>query len=287
MTCNQNTVMSEPNKAAEVKTESKDKKRKKLFRKRQKLVKKLKISVPIPEGLRKSWEREKKMKLRRKLRKVKKLKLLPEKRNKQAERIKNYEKEYHDLKESEAKDSLKARSEGNFYKPADAKVMVVIRIRGINRISPKVKKVLQLFRLLQIHNAVFVKVNKATMNMLQLIQPYVAFGYPTVSTIRSLLYKRGFAKIRHRPGAISRVPIMSNEFIERHLRRHGVETIEDIAHEIYTVGSHFKEVSNFLWPFKLNCPRGGYRGRKRRHFNEGGSYGNWEHHINKMVERML
>ena len=26
-------------------------------------------------------------------------------------------------------------------------------------------------------------------------------------------------------------------------------------HEIYTVGPHFKEASNFLWPFKLSSAR--------------------------------
>ncbi|ETO12831.1 60S ribosomal protein L7 [Reticulomyxa filosa] len=168
------------------------------------------------------------------------------------------------------------------------KIMVVFvcdALNSINRISPKVKKVLQLFRLLQIHNATFVKVNKATINMLQLIQPYVAYGYDY--TIRGLVYKRGFAKIRHRPGAISRIPIMSNDFIEKHLGKYKIQTIEDIVHEIYTVGPHFREVSNFLWPFKLNCPRGGYRLRKRRHFNEGGSYGNWENYINNFFNNTI
>lgn len=28
--------------------------------------------------------------------------------------------------------------------------------------------------------------------------------------------------------------------------------MEDIIHEIFTVGPNFKEVNNFLWPFKLN-----------------------------------
>ena len=34
--------------------------------------------------------------------------------------------------------------------------------------SPKVKKVLQLFRLRQINNGVFIKLNKATTNMLRI-----------------------------------------------------------------------------------------------------------------------
>jgi 60S ribosomal protein uL30 len=256
-------------------------------RKAERLKKKLKISVPVPEGLKKSWEREARVKARRKKLREETIKKLPEKRAKQADRIEKFEEEYRKLKETQQQDILKSRLEGNFFKTADPKVMVVVRIRGINRISPKVKKVLHLFRLLQLHNAVFIKVNKATTNMLKLIQPYVAYGYPNVSTIRSLIYKRGFAKIRHRPGSISRVPIMSNAFIQQHLGRYGIETVEDMVHEIFTVGPNFRSVTNFLWPFKLNCPRGGYRGRKRRHYNEGGSYGNWENHINNMVIRML
>lgn len=42
--------------------------------------------------------------------------------------------------------------------------------------SPKVRKVLQLFRLLQINNGVFVKLNKATMNMIRIIEPYITYG---------------------------------------------------------------------------------------------------------------
>merc|ERR1712130_357245 len=180
-----------------------------------------------------------------------------------------------------------ARLNGNFFKDEDPKIAIVVRIRGINRVSPKVRKVLQLFRLLQIHNAVFIKLNKATINMLKLVQPYVAYGYPNVETIRKLVYKRGFAKIRHRPGAISRIPIMDNELIEKHLGKYGIETEEDIVDQIYTCGPYFREASNFLWPFKLTSPRGGYRGRKRRHFLEGGTYGNWERFINFFVKKML
>merc|ERR1711933_629961 len=228
------------------------------------LKKKLTLSVPVPEGLKKAW-----------------------KRKKQALRIEAYEKEYIQIKTEKQENIKNARLNGNFFKAEDPKVAIVIRVRGINRVSPKVRKVLHLFRLLQIHNAVFIKMNKATINMLKLIQPYIAYGYPSVETIRSLIYKRGFAKIRHRPGAISRIPIMSSDLIGKHLGKYGIETIEDMVHEISTVGPNFSKVVNFLWPFKLNCPRGGYRGRKRRHFLEGGTYGNWERHIQNLCRRML
>lgn len=245
------------------------------------------LSVPVPEGLRKAWElknRHKQYEMRK--REVFKRMML-KKRKKQAERIRSYHQKYQRLEEEKKGKILAARKDGNFFKPKDAHFAIVIRIRGINAISPKVRKVLEIFRLLQIHNAVFVKLNKATTNMLKLIQPYVAFGYPKVETVRKLVYKRGYAKIRHRPGSISRIPIMDNELILEHLGKYGMETVEDIVDQIVTAGTHFQQATNFLWPFKLNSPRGGYRGGKRNHYLEGGTYGNWEHKIDSMVLRML
>merc|ERR1712189_133019 len=59
---------------------------------------------------------------------------------------------------------------------AEAKLGFVMRIRGINQVSPKVKKALQLLRLRQINNGVFIRLNKATLNMLRLVEPYIAWG---------------------------------------------------------------------------------------------------------------
>lgn len=39
------------------------------------------------------------------------------------------------------------------------------------------------------------------------------------------------------------------------LGKYGITCIEDLIHEIYTVGPAFKQASNFLWPFKLSCAR--------------------------------
>ena len=50
----------------------------------------------------------------------------------------------------------------------------VIRIRGINGVSPKVQKVLQLIHLHQIFQGNFVKLSKASTNMLRIVEPYIA-----------------------------------------------------------------------------------------------------------------
>lgn len=53
-----------------------------------------------------------------------------------------------------------AKAAGGFYVEPEPRVALVVRIRGINDLHPKTRKVLQLLRLRQIHNAVFVKINK-------------------------------------------------------------------------------------------------------------------------------
>lgn len=154
-------------------------------------------------------------------------------------------------------------------------------ISSINKIAPKPRKILQLLRLLQINNAVFVKVTKATSEMLRLVGPYITWGEPNLKTIRELVYKRGYGKINKQ-----RIPLTDNAIVEEHLGKFGIISLEDIIHELATVGPNFKQVSNFLWPFKLSNPTGGFRERKFKGFVEGGDLGDREENINKLVRQM-
>ena len=47
---------------------------------------------------------------------------------------------------------------------------------SVNKIAPKPRKILQLLRLLQINNGIFIKVNRATEQMLKLVEPYITYG---------------------------------------------------------------------------------------------------------------
>ena len=68
--------------------------------------------------------------------------------------------------------------------------------------------------------------------------------------------------------------------------KYGIICMEDLIHEIYTVGPNFKYAANFLWPFKLNTPNGGWR-RKYNHFNDGGDFGLREDGVNPLLRRMV
>jgi len=132
-----------------------------------------------------------------------------------------------------------------------------------------------------LHNGVFVKLNKATINMIRKVEPYVAYGYPSQKTISKLIYKRGFGKVNG-----SRIPLTDNAIVESVLGKNGLVSVEDLIHEITTVGSHFKAANNFLWPFKLNSPKQGFE-KKRHPYQNGGAWGNREDLINELIKRML
>ncbi|GAA5842540.1 hypothetical protein JCM3766R1_002622 [Sporobolomyces carnicolor] len=195
-------------------------------------------------------------------------------------RAEQYVNDYKKQEREEIRLKRQAKANGDFYVPAQPKVYFVMRIKGINNIAPKPRKILQLLRLLQINNGVFVKVTKATSEMLLRVEPYITYGEPNLKTIRELIYKRGYGKVNKQ-----RIPLTDNQIIENALGQYGILSIEDVISEIHKGGAHFKQVSNFLWPFKLSNPLGGSRPRKIKTFIEGGETGKREHFINDLVRK--
>eukprot|EP01087_Luapelamoeba_hula_P004252 TRINITY_DN1418_c1_g2_i1.p1 TRINITY_DN1418_c1_g2~~TRINITY_DN1418_c1_g2_i1.p1 ORF type:complete len:255 (-),score=55.46 TRINITY_DN1418_c1_g2_i1:171-935(-) len=236
--------------------------------------------APVPETLLKKRNHAEKLRARKIRQRAALKKALQQKRRIIFKRAEKYVREYRAKENETIRARRSARAAGYFYVEPEAKLALVVRIRGINQVEPKVKKILQLLRLRQINNAVFIKLNKASINMLRRVEHYVAYGYPNLKTVRELVYKRGFAKIKR-----NRIPITNNSVIEGKLGKHGIICMEDLIHELFTVGPRFKQANKFLWPFKLSNPRGGFS-KKGTHFIEGGDYGNREDHINALVRNM-
>uniref|UniRef100_A0A2K6GKL2 Large ribosomal subunit protein uL30-like ferredoxin-like fold domain-containing protein n=1 Tax=Propithecus coquereli TaxID=379532 RepID=A0A2K6GKL2_PROCO len=163
------------------------------------------------------------------------------------ETAKHYHKEYR---------QKMARKAGNFYVPAEPKLAFVSRIKCISVVSPKVQKVLQLIHLHQIFNGTFVKLNKASINMLRIVEPYIAWGCPNLKSVNELIYKCGYY----------------NALIAPSLGKYGIICMEDLTHEIYT-------------PFKLSS-RWGEMKKKTTHFVEGGDAANREDQIDRLIRRM-
>ena len=222
-------------------------------------------------------------------------------------RAEAYVKEYRAGEADLVRLKREAKLKGGFYVEPEAKLIFVVRLRGINQVHPKTKKILQLLRLRQINNGVFVRANKATMNMLRRVEPYVMYGFPNLKTARTppprplrsrapcfspavllrtrgaqacfiffggsptsarapaaptdsqqksptdsqvkeLVYKRGYGKVNKQ-----RIPLTDNSVIEGVLGKHGIICIEDLVHEIVTVGPHFKARRSGDPPPCLGC----------------------------------
>jgi len=132
----------------------------------------------VPETI---LKRRKRQAESRALRVKEALKSKADKKSKRVEafkRAEKYCKEYRTQELDQLRLKREAKKAGDFYVPAEPKLAFVMRIRGINQVAPKVKKVLQLFRLRQINNGVFIKLNKATINMLR-----ICGKWPTICSV--------------------------------------------------------------------------------------------------------
>ena len=64
---------------------------------------------------------------------------------------------------------------------------------------------------------------------------------PNLKSIRELIYKRGYGKVNKQ-----RIPLVNNNIIEESLGKFDILCVEDLVHEIATVGPNFKQVSIIL-----------------------------------------
>ncbi|RXN06233.1 60S ribosomal L7-like 1 [Labeo rohita] len=134
--------------------------------------------------------------------------------------------------------------------PAKNGLVFAVRIREIKGVSTKVMHTVQMLRLRKIFTGTFVKVSKTSIRMLKTVEPYVAWGYPNLKSVRELILKRGLTRINKKT-----VPLTDNALIEQHLGQYGIICLEDLIHEIYSAGKNFKVVNRFLCPFQLSVPR--------------------------------
>ncbi|KAL0607359.1 60S ribosomal protein L7 [Plecturocebus cupreus] len=99
---------------------------------------------------------------------------------------------------------------------------------------------------------IFVKLNKASVHMLRIVEPCTAWENPNLKSENELIYKHGYGKISKK-----QIALTDNALIARPLGKYGIICKEDLIHEFYTVGKCFKEANEFLRPFKLSSPRVG------------------------------
>ncbi|XP_053314660.1 60S ribosomal protein L7-like 1 [Spea bombifrons] len=163
---------------------------------------------------------------------------------------------------------------------ANQKLAFVVRIADIEGVNHQVLRILGTLRLDKIFSGVFVKLNQSALKMLQVVEPYVAWGFPNLKSVRELILKRGQGMVDGK-----KVALTDNALIEERLGQFGVICLEDLIHEMYTAGRHFSAVNGFLCPFKLSVARHAAV-NKKGYRNEVGDPGNRGADINQLIRQL-
>ncbi|XP_072436264.1 60S ribosomal protein L7-like 1 [Chiloscyllium punctatum] len=198
----------------------------------------------------------------------------------QFKRIENFLRDSRQKHRDEVRFARMAKKPSEAKLPPEQKLGFAVRLRPIHGVSPKVTKIIQMLRLRQLYNGSFVKLSEKSLKMLKMVEPYVAWGFPNLKSIRELILKRGQAKVNKK-----RVALTDNAIIEQHLGKWGMICLEDLIHEIYSVGKSFKEAVNFLWPFRLSVARHAAR-NKVGFLHDFGKTGNRGEEINKLIRQL-
>ncbi|XP_073453380.1 ribosomal protein uL30-like [Lithobates pipiens] len=160
------------------------------------------------------------------------------------------------------------------------KLAFVVRITDIEGVSQQVMQILKTFRLGKIFSGSFVKITAETLKMLQFIEPYVAWGFPNLKSVRELILKRGQGRVNGK-----KVALTDNTMIEEALGKFEIICLEDLIHELYSTGEHFMEVNKFLCPFVLSIARHAGINRKG-YLSEVGDPGHRGDAINDLIRKL-
>ena len=171
--------------------------------------------------------------------------------NKQQRNYVNYKRQKTRLGKSEPK-----RSEQGLFNVAPFEqitpqaLVLAVRVKESNNVTPQAQKILNLYGLKEVNNAVFLHSTPDVIKSLLMIQNYVAFGYPQKTVVNDLIRKRGFLKKEDK-----RLPITDNNLIEELLGKatdSAVICIEDIVASVTRCDDHFEKVRAVLWPIQLH-----------------------------------
>uniref|UniRef100_UPI00358FE9AF large ribosomal subunit protein uL30-like 1 isoform X1 n=1 Tax=Myxine glutinosa TaxID=7769 RepID=UPI00358FE9AF len=184
--------------------------------------------------------------------------------------------------------------------PTCPRLVFALRIRSANSCCLAVRQALQFLRLTRIFSGVFLKLSRGSLTLLRRVEPYIAWGYPNLKSVRELILKRGRTMVQGRS-----TPLTDNCLVEAKLGfrccdnlrmaeviqvklstgKHDVICLEDVIHEVFSLGPHFKVSSLFLHPFMLPVVRHSRRNRTRQAL-ETGPCGDRGSAINELIRKL-
>jgi large subunit ribosomal protein L7e len=159
----------------------------------------------------------------------------------------------------------------------------VIRIREDAGHPPRcVLNILLQMRLKEANTGIFLRYTEVTKRHLHLVEPWVVYGKPSDGIVGDLMERKSFGTVKG-----EKVPLSDNTIIENALgNEHGMICMEDLVHELTTVGKSFDAVATFLRPFPLSATRSRFE-KKLLSVKQGKDYGDRGEEIDEFIKQML
>lgn len=147
------------------------------------------------------------------------------------------------------------RSKANVPKGSIKKTVgFVVRIHEGRHTSVEIKKELKKLGLNKKYDAVFMKLDDESIKQLKGLDAYVAYGFISNKSVVELVHRRASTKLEG--GVVT--PLSDNLTVEKALGDKGILCLNDLSHEIYTVGENFDAAKDMLCTFSLSAPVGHY-----------------------------
>jgi large subunit ribosomal protein L7e len=164
-----------------------------------------------------------------------------------------------------------------------APMVFAIRIReDAGHIPKNVFQILRMLKLKEPNTGVFLKYDAVTRKHLHLVEPWVIYGKPSEGIVKDLMERKSFGNVKG-----EKVPLSDNTILERELGdAHGIICMEDMVHELNTVGDSFDAVTKFLWPFPLTAARSKFE-KEKLALKQGKDYGDKGEEIDEYIKQML
>lgn len=170
--------------------------------------------------------------------------------NKMIRRKKKVEKKKHAIPKSEVKPTIG----------------FMIRIHQGRHASPIIKAELKKLGLSKKYDARFVHLDEKSIAKLKALDAYVTYGYISKKSVEELVHRRAHVKdvpktASGEAAAIASealIPLTDNLTVEEALGDKNIICLNDLSHEIFTVGSNYQAATNFLATFSLSAPVGHY-----------------------------
>lgn len=168
------------------------------------------------------------------------------------------------------------------------RLVLIYRHRGKRIANQDVIKALRRLSLPFEKTASFHRLSPEVHAWLKIVEPYVVWGYPQMTVIHDLIFKYGAVqKVRNTEGPKT-IPLSSNKLVEDIFGSLGIICVDDLVHEIMTLGPHFDKVQQRFKSFALRNPTGGWKtSRKGKLYSIGGEAGFRGDQINALVKLLI